>query len=89
MGTTTISKDNAQDRFMTFKAQGVNKVYILFDGDDAGRKASQSLKPILEDIGLTVEILELPDDTDPGELSASEIKSLNTYVNNEEVHSDN
>ncbi len=88
MGTSTISKDNCAAKFMTFKAQGVEKIYILFDGDEAGRKAAQSLKPILEDNMFNVEILELQDDSDPGELSESEVRSLNAYIN-EETYSDN
>ncbi len=80
MGTNTLNNDNAKHRLLPFKAQGVTKIFICYDGDDAGRKASVELKPRLEDLGFEVEIIELQDDTDPGNMSQDEVNSLIEYT---------
>lgn len=78
-GTNTLQHDT-KAKLLPFKAQGVTHVYILFDGDDAGRKAAQLIKPLIEAEGFVVEIIDLPDDTDPGELDQESVRSLSEYI---------
>lgn len=79
-GTNTL-KNEAKHRLLPLKAQGIHKLYLMFDGDEAGRNAMKELTPILEDIGFQVGILELEDDLDPGNLNASQIEVYRKYIN--------
>lgn len=78
-GTNTLQNDTKQ-KMLPFKAQGVSHVYILFDGDEAGMKAAKTMQPILEDCEFVVEIITLPDGTDPGELSKEDVESIMAYI---------
>lgn len=79
-GTKTLQNDTKQ-KLLPFRAQGITHVYLLFDGDDAGRNAAKDLKPLLEAEGFIVEIVDLPDGTDPGDLDAENVRSIAEYVN--------
>lgn len=79
-GTNTLQNETKQ-KLLPFKAQGITHIYLLFDGDEAGRKAASTLKPLIEQEGFIVEIVNLPDDTDPGELDHSNVQSLAEYIN--------
>lgn len=78
-GTNTLQRDTKQ-KLLPFKAQGISHIYILFDGDEAGEKASKLLKPLIEDEGFVVEIINLPDGVDPGNLDKSDILSIKEYI---------
>lgn len=78
-GTNTLQA-NTKDKLLAYKAQGVTHVFILFDGDDAGEKAAHTLKPLVEDCGFVVEIVNLPEGTDPGELGQEDVDSMIEYV---------
>ena len=47
------------------KRKGVDKVLIIFDGDDAGREGALKAGQMLVDEGIRVWVGELPDGTDP------------------------
>lgn len=79
-GTNTLQNDTKQ-KLLPFRAQGITHVYLLFDGDDAGRSAAKSLKPLLEAEGFITEIVDLPDGTDPGDLDQENVRSIAEYVN--------
>lgn len=79
-GTNTLQNDTKQ-KLLPFRAQGITHIYILFDGDDAGRNAAKTLKPLLEAEGFITEIVDLPDGTDPGNLDAENVRSIAEYVN--------
>ena len=79
-GTNTLQNDTKQ-KLLPFRAQGITHIYLLFDGDDAGRKAATLYKPLLEEEGFIVEIVALPDGTDPGDLDAENVRSIAEYVN--------
>jgi DNA primase len=79
-GTNTLQK-NTKEKLLPFRTQGVTKVYIMFDGDEAGRKAAATIKPLIEELEYEVEIIKLQDDQDPGELSQDYIDSIKEYVN--------
>jgi DNA primase len=78
-GTNTLQNET-QQKLLPFRAQGITHVYILFDGDEAGRKAAKLLKPLIEDEGFVVEVVDLPDDVDPGELDAEDIRGIVEYT---------
>ena len=78
-GTNTLQNDT-KTKLLPFKAQGITHIYLLFDGDEAGRKASQTIKPLIEAEGFIVEIVNLPDDTDPGELDVEDVRSISEYI---------
>jgi DNA primase len=52
----------------------------MFDGDEAGQKAATLLKPLIEDCGFIVEIINLPDGVDPGELSQEDVDATSEYI---------
>jgi DNA primase len=78
-GTNTLQNDTKQ-KLLSFKAQGITHIYLLFDGDDAGDKAAKALKPLIETENFIVEIIKLPDDRDPGELDVLEVRSIAEYI---------
>ncbi|NDC87015.1 MAG: toprim domain-containing protein [Betaproteobacteria bacterium] len=78
-GTNTLQNSTKQ-KLLPFKAQGVTHIYILFDGDEAGEKAAKQLKPILEQDQFIVEIIKLPDGSDPGELNQIDVTSIKEYT---------
>jgi len=78
-GTNTLQND-IKAKMLPFRAQGITHVFLLFDGDDAGRKAAKIYKPLMEAEGFITEIVDLPDGTDPGELSDEDIASIAEYV---------
>ncbi len=78
-GTGTLKKDT-QRKLLPFKVQGVTKIFLMFDGDKAGRAAAKELKPLLEAENYIVEIIDLPDDTDPGTMSEEDVLSMKEYV---------
>lgn len=78
-GTNTLQNDT-KVKLLPYKAQGITNVYILYDGDDAGEKAAETLKPIVEDSGFIVEIIKLPDGVDPGELAQNDVDSIKEYI---------
>lgn len=79
-GTKTLQND-IKAKMLPFRAQGITHVYILFDGDDAGRSAAKDLKPLLEAEGFITEIVDLPDGSDPGDLDSENVRSIAEYVN--------
>jgi DNA primase len=78
-GTNTLQNETKQ-KLLPFKAQGITHVYLLLDGDEAGRKAAELLKPLVEAEGFITEIINLPDDVDPGELDQEDVRSLIEYI---------
>ena len=79
-GTNTLQKDTRL-KLLPYKTQGVEKIYIMFDGDDAGREATKKLKPLLEECEFEVEVITLEDGQDPGEFSQDYVDSIKEYIN--------
>lgn len=79
-GTNTLEKDTAI-KLLPYKAQGVDKIYLMFDGDKAGRDAMTKLQPVLEELGYSVETIPLEDNTDPGEMTQEYVDSIKEYIN--------
>jgi len=78
-GTNTLQNDT-KSKLLPFKAQGITHIFLLFDGDEAGEKAASALKPLIEAENFIVEIIKLPDGTDPGELDMFEVRSIAEYI---------
>ena len=74
-GTHTLLK-TYKEKLSHYKILGVNKFYIMFDGDKAGREAGQKLEIVLNSNGFNAEIIELPDGMDPGDLTEQDISTL-------------
>lgn len=51
-----------------------NNVILCFDGDSAGEKATISAIELLEDTGIDIKIVRLPNDMDPDEYIIKEEK---------------
>lgn len=84
MGTQTVNNDGLKLKLLPFKAQGVSKIFLIFDGDKAGEKGSYSLKTKLESYGFIVEIIPLPEGQDPGDMSQEDVDSIIEYINDDE-----
>ena len=78
-GTNTLHKDTAS-KLMSLKAQGVVRVYIMYDADSAGKTAAAKLKPLIEACGYYVELIDLPENTDPGDMSQESVTELKEYI---------
>jgi DNA primase len=74
-GTNTLLK-NYEQKLAHFEILGVNKFYIMFDGDKAGNTAADKLENVLNNNGFNAERIELPEGRDPGDLEEHEI----TYI---------
>lgn len=82
LGTNTIfsRKGVNKDKIALLKLQGITKIVILFDGDQAGIKAAEELKPVLEKENFYVSIIDLPEDRDPGDLTQDEVDHLKKLI---------
>lgn len=78
-GTNTLQKDTAA-KLLPLRAQGINKIYLMFDGDEAGRTAMNTLQPLIEECGFFVEQIKLPDGSDPGELDQENVDMVRNYI---------
>ena len=65
----------------SFRIQGLAKIYLMMDGDKAGRSANEKLhKFITEKAGFMCEIIELQEDSDPSDLTAEDIQQLKKHI---------
>lgn len=78
-GTSTLLKDTAV-KLLPFKTQGVHKIYLMFDGDDAGRAAMDKLQPLIEEANFEVDRINLEDGTDPGDLDTESVISIMEWI---------
>jgi len=74
-GTHTLLKTYKQ-KLSHYQILGVNKFYIMFDGDEAGRSAGEKLENVLNSNGFNAETIELPDGMDPGDLTEHDVATL-------------
>lgn len=74
-GTHSLLK-TYKDKLSHYKILGVNKFYIMFDGDDAGKSAAEKLDAVLNSNGFNAEIIELPKNMDPGDLTEQDVSLL-------------
>jgi DNA primase len=80
-GTKSVNADNIVDHLTQFMLAGVEKVYIMLDGDQAGRSASKHIYDcVKKKTSLLVEEIELPDGIDPASMEDENIDSLKNYL---------
>lgn len=80
-GTQRLSVNTIYEKFLPYMIRGITKVYILFDGDEAGRDAALKIKDMLIlKTEMSVEILQLSAGQDPGELTQAQVDMLNKAI---------
>lgn len=67
-------------KLLSFKVMGVEKFFILYDGDNPGREAARKIKPLIEEAGFLCEIIDLPEGDDPGIISQDYVDSIREYT---------
>lgn len=76
-GTKSVSYDNVADHISNYYLTGVDKFYIMLDGDSAGRNAAKDIQRCIQHkTDVVVEIIDLADGKDPATLSDEEIEYL-------------
>lgn len=78
-GTVKLLNDVA-NKMLSYKVMGIEKVFILFDGDTAGKEGAKKIQPLLEEVGFLVEIINLPDELDPGMIDQEYVDSIIEYT---------
>jgi len=85
-GTNTLFKE-PQLKLLGLKAQGIVKLYLMYDGDKAGQDAMNKLEPVLQECGYITEKIVLEEDSDPGELSQEYVDSIKEYISEKDSNS--
>lgn len=78
-GTSKLLNEVPQ-KLLSFKVMGVEKFFILYDGDNPGREAARKIKPLIEEAGFLCEIIDLPEGDDPGIISQEYVDSIREYT---------
>ena len=82
-GTKSVTFDSVTELLNPFILAGCEKVYLLMDGDAAGRSAGELIsKLIAHRTELLVEVLPIDDDIDPATMEESDINRLKNYLQN-------
>ena len=63
------------ERLLQYKYQGIDAIYIMFDGDKAGKEATKGLKKYISNTFAT-ESIDLEDGMDPGKLTQDDVDKL-------------
>lgn len=80
LGTTTMHKTYRQ-KLEYLKILGIQKIYIMFDGDEAGIKAGEKLVNSITHSGMFMaEQILLPEGVDPGDLTEAQILEIKRGV---------
>jgi len=74
-GTSFSRRKDLLERLNNYRLQGVTTINILFDGDRAGYEAASIIEERLES-HYNVNVITLPDGTDPGGLTKQEVLKL-------------
>ena len=84
-GTNKISERNVNTKLSPYRVQGVQKIIIMFDGDEAGIKASLRLQKILnEKTEFVSEIVYLNEGDDPGVLTKKQVNFYKQLIYSKE-----
>lgn len=76
-GTSTLLGKDSWRKLELLKIKGVYGVDILYDADDAGKKAAQAVKDVLTDkLEMDASVKHLKDGTDPGDLTAEQVMRI-------------
>lgn len=80
-GTNQLEKSVIKDKLMPYRIMGIEKIFVMMDGDAAGLKAAAKIKElILYHTDFLVEVLPLAEGTDPGDMSQQDVDSLKNYL---------
>lgn len=60
-------------------------IYVLFDGDEAGRSGAAKLSGVLRRAGASVKVIELPDGEDPGSMSIEMAERIKEVIDEADV----
>jgi DNA primase len=85
-GTHTLLRSH-REKLEYLKVMGIEKIYIMFDGDKAGKEAAEELEEVINKEIVTrkgykieplfqAEIIELPDGVDPGALTQEDVNTI-------------
>jgi|19_taG_2_1085344.scaffolds.fasta_scaffold00062_56 DNA primase len=74
-GTNKLQKQENFQKIEYYEILGVDKIYIMFDGDEAGRIATGKTEAALKK-HYAIETIELPEGRDPGSLDKDEIEYI-------------
>jgi len=83
LGTVKRHKKKAlvASRFNVFKLQGIETIWIMYDGDKRGKDAGEGLKETLQqDRKFFVDTIDLQEGMDPGEFTLDEVKGLRVQL---------
>lgn len=76
-GTKSINYDNIVEHLTPYMLKGLDTVYILMDGDSAGKSAANHIENcITRKTDLITKILELPEGVDPATMDEQQLKTL-------------
>jgi len=64
-----------RDKLLTYKYQGIDTIYIMYDGDKSGRDSANNLMNYINQTFHT-DTIDLDDGVDPGSLSRSDVINL-------------
>lgn len=82
-GTNQLEKSVIKEKLMPYRIAGVEKIYLMLDGDAAGQKAALKIKDlILHNTDFMVEILTISENSDPGDMTQSEVDNIKNYLQN-------
>lgn len=80
-GTKNITMKTVENLLHPYMMLGLTKVYIMFDGDEAGRNAAEAIKEcVTTRTDLDCEIIPVPDGKDPASLEESELNRIKNYL---------
>ena len=71
---------NTAEKLLPYKAAGVSKIFILYDGDDPGRESAAKILPLIQEAGFEVENIDLPEGEDPGSLDQQTVNEIREYT---------
>jgi DNA primase len=85
-GTKSVSYENLLEKLTPFLLMGIDTVYLLMDGDAAGKSASINIaKMITQQTDIIVEELSVGDGEDPATLSDEYLRNLIKYLTNDGI----
>jgi DNA primase len=80
-GTQKLSPYNIVEKLTPYMIQGVQKIYLMFDNDEAGIQAAEKIKTAIElKTNLLVDTIDLPEDCDPGDLTQTQVNYIKKIV---------
>jgi len=70
-------KEAVMNKFNVFKLQGIETIWIMYDGDERGKIAAEGLKETIKDSRkFFVDTIDLEDGMDPGEFTLQDVNML-------------